>query len=256
MEKDAGNLAELIRSATERSLGVAENLGLMFSGGVDSAVLAVIARKYCDVTLYIAGMEDSHDLKWGRECASILDLPQVSIVLQEEDVIQAMQNVVKRGMTNPKWMSTFVAFDLVLRNVREKHVMCGQGADELFGGYMKYGQMADPVSCMNDGVRELVASEMPGYRKMAAHYDKILLAPYLDDEIISFANAIPTSCKFNESENKIILRKAAEVLCVPNMMAYRKKKAMQYGTGISKIMKRHFKMSGMPLEMFINNNQI
>jgi asparagine synthase (glutamine-hydrolysing) len=249
---DAEILANLIRSAAKRNIGSAGNLGLMFSGGLDSAVLAVAARKHCDVTLYIAGMENSHDLKWGVECASILDIPQVSIVFQEDDIVQAMQNVVKiHGMTNPKWMSTFVGFDLVLQKVEERHVMCGQGADELFGGYRKYGRLADPALSMGEGVRELVAREIPAYRKMAEYYGKILLAPYLDDEIITFAGAVPVSRKFNESDRKIILREAAELIGVPGMMAARQKKAMQYGTGISKTIKKHLKNSGINLESFI-----
>lgn len=257
VNKDAENLANLIRSATKRNIGSAKHIGLMFSGGLDSAVLAVTARKHCNVTLYVAGMEGSHDLQWGVECASIIDLPYVCITLQEEGIVQAMQNVVKvHGMTNPKWMSTFVAFDLVLQKVVEKDVICGQGADELFGGYVKYGRMADPVSAMNDGVRELVEMEIPAYRKMATYYRKTLLVPYLDNNLISFSNTIPASCKFDESENKIILRRAAEIMGVPGMMAHRQKKAMQYGTGISKTIKKHLKNTGINLEMLIKNNKI
>jgi asparagine synthase (glutamine-hydrolysing) len=252
MNKDAETLANLIRSVTKRSLSGTKNIGLMFSGGLDSAVLAVTARKHCDITLYIAGMEGSHDLEWGCECASILDIPHVSIIFQEKDIIQAMQNVVKiHGMTNPKWMSTFVGFDLILQKVGEKHVICGQGADELFGGYRKYGRMADAVSAMNEGVMELVSMEIPAYKKMAAHYEKTLLAPYLDDELIYFAGSVPEFRKFNESDCKIILRDAADIMGVPGMMAHRQKKAMQYGTNISKTIKKHLKNSGINLESFI-----
>ncbi|MFO7618455.1 MAG: asparagine synthase-related protein [Thermoplasmata archaeon] len=244
MEQDseAWKLACLMRSVVGELAEERRKIALMFSGGLDSTILAVIARKHCDLVLYTLGLEDSHDLRWGRECASIMDLDLVSIVPEKDDVIRSIGNVTKvHGMDNPQWLSTFVAFDIVLENVPDKAIMCGQGADELFGGYRKYAASGDPVPMMVNDTSELLELELPAYRRMANNHGKELLAPYLDTRVVSFAQSIPIGLKISASENKIVLRDAAGLLGVPLMMARKQKKAMQYGSGISKLIRQHLK---------------
>ena len=124
-------LADILRKSVENSLVNKNSIGLMFSGGVDSAILAVVARKFCDVNLYVAGMEGTHDIEWGSETGELLDLPVTKIIFTKEDVLQSIKNVVNiHKMENPRWMSTFTAFDLTLSKINEYLVLCGQGADE------------------------------------------------------------------------------------------------------------------------------
>ncbi|MDO9536714.1 MAG: asparagine synthase C-terminal domain-containing protein [Thermoplasmata archaeon] len=256
-EEQTTQLVEILRSIVHDQLVHIDNLALMFSGGLDSATLAVIARKKCNLTLYTAGFEGSHDLEWVRECASIIDLPIVEIILDKEDIVKSIESVVKtHDMTNPKWMSTFVGFDIVLSKIKEKQVMCGQGADELFGGYKKYNELEDPDSRMAIDIKELVELEMPEYMRMAGNYDKILLAPFLDERLRAFAANLPLEMKINDSGNKFILREAAKMLGVPGMMADKPKKAMQYGSGISKAIKHYLKNSEIDLQTLIESYKI
>ena len=151
-------------------------------------------------------------------------------------------------MDNPRWASTFVAFDLVLQRIDEKLVLCGQGADELFAGYKKYREMTqeEAEARMRRDLEELVNEEFPLYRKMAQNYGKILIAPFLHPEVIEFSRAIPFKYKLGD-ENKMVLRLAASFLGVPGSMAEKPKKAMQYGSGVSKVLKFKVKSSGMDL---------
>ncbi|MBA3045102.1 MAG: hypothetical protein KKH41_03745 [Candidatus Thermoplasmatota archaeon] len=256
MPCDADELAGILREIVKDCVSGSGEVALMFSGGLDSAILAVLARKFCDLKLYTAGLEGSHDLEWGVECAAIMDLPCVPIVLEENDIIESLERVTDtHRMTNPKWMTTFVGFDLVLRNISENTVLCGQGADELFGGYKKYRTAEEPLALMKTELAELVENEFPMYRKVAGHYGKELLAPYLDSRIINFAEKVPVNQMLDETGNKLVLRKAAELLGVPGMMAQKPKKAMQYGSGISKSVKHYLKSSKFTLNDTINNNQ-
>ena len=258
----AEKLANILRDSVKNSLADKDEIAIMFSGGVDSAILAVVARKFCDVKLFVAGMEGSNDLQWGTEAGELLDLPVQQIIFTREDVLQAMKNVVLiHKMENPRWMSTFTAFDIVLSRIDEPVAFCGQGADELFGGYKKYREMPpkDAETRMFADYEELAFQEMPIYSAMASYYDMKLIAPFLNQDIVNFAGQVPIEQKLgNETlgqgqNNKEILRQAAEVLGVPGSMARRPKKAMQYGSGVSKVIKSYIKNSETDLSGIINN---
>ncbi len=251
----AEGLANVLRDNLREELRFDPEAALMFSGGVDSAALAVLARKTCDLQLYISGLEGSHDLKWGCQCADLLDLPYTCLKYKRKDVLKSLENVVTiHGMDNPRWMSTFVAFDLVLQHVEQKLVLCGQGADELFGGYKKYRSLEHEESkpMMEQDLIELRDLELPAYQCMASHYGRTLVAPYLEESVISYSAKIPMRYKVGK-ENKQVLRMAARYLGVPETMAGKPKKAMQYGSGVSKIIKGHIKSSGKTLDEIIND---
>ena len=105
---------------------------------------------------------------------------------------------------------------------------------------------------------------MPIYSAMASYYDMKLIAPFLNQDIVNFAGQVPIEQKLgNETlgqgqNNKEILRQAAEVLGVPGSMARRPKKAMQYGSGVSKVIKSYIKNSENDLSgiiEYIKNRQ-
>ena len=238
-------LSNILRISVKNTLTDKNEISIMFSGGVDSAILAVLARKFCDVKLYVAGMEGSNDLLWGTEAGELLDLPVEQIIFSKEDVLQSMKNVVLiHKMDNPRWMSTFTAFDIVLSRINEPVVFCGQGADELFGGYRKYREMppSDAQARMIADYEELAFEELPVYSAMAQHYGTELLAPFLNQDIVDYSVQVPIEQKLGD-DNKEILRQAAEILGVPGSMARRPKKAMQYGSGVSKVIKSYIKKS-------------
>jgi asparagine synthase (glutamine-hydrolysing) len=168
-----------------------------------------------------------------------------------------MENVVVRdGMAKARWMSTFVSFDLVLCRVNEKFAMCGQGADEVFGGYRKYLTAQDLSAAMQRDLSNLAEDEMPAYRAMAKRHGKSLLAPYLDRKIMAYASKMAGADLFRDGDSKPALRDAAMALGVPKMMALRPKKAMQYGSGVSKAIRHVLKSEGKDLESFISSVRI
>ena len=255
IHENAEELSIILRDCIKEELKFDKEVALMFSGGIDSATLAVLARKYCDLKLYISGLEGSHDLNWGCQSAELLDIPYSCIVYKKTDIIKSLENVVLiHEMDNPRWVSTFVAFDLVLQKIPESLVLCGQGADELFAGYRKYRDMTpdEATTRMSHDYKELANEELPIYQKMAEHYGKTLIAPFLEKEVVKFSQRIPFEHKL-DGENKRVLRMAAGVLGVPASMTEKPKKAMQYGSGVSKILKQHIKNSGNDLSGIIDS---
>lgn len=249
-------LSGALRSSVKNCIGPNEKIGLLFSGGVDSAALAVVARKFSGLTLYLAGTPDSHDMEWGREVGYTLDLPVVTIEISKKEVIASFEDLVcNHGLDNPRWMTTFIAFNLILPHVKESLIMSGQGADELFGGYRKYADCPkkEAEKMMLVDLEELLELETPVYRQIALSMGNELAIPYLEPDIVSIGKIIPFEEKIDNERNKIVLRNAARALGLPEAISEHPKKAMQYGSGVSKIMKAHLREVDMSLSELISS---
>jgi len=124
-----------------------DGLAIAFSGGLDSAMLA--AR--LDVPLYVAGFPDSHDVEAARSAADLLDADLTVIELTHDDLVDAVPRIARAtGRTNA--MDVQIALGLFLAADRAasdgfERLAVGQGADELFGGYAKVAKAPeDPAS--------------------------------------------------------------------------------------------------------------
>jgi asparagine synthase (glutamine-hydrolysing) len=248
-------LAETLRSSVKRCIGQDDRVGLLFSGGVDSATLAVVARKFADVTLYLAGTPDSHDMIWGTEVGYSLDLPVIKIDVSKKTVLTSLEDLVwNHGLDNPRWMTPFIAFNIVAPKVKERLIMSGQGADELFGGYRKYAECTKEAAekMMQADLEELLELETPLYRQIVLSMGKEMSVPFLDSEVAAMGKSLPFEEKLDGEKNKVALRKAARELGVPKSIAEHQKKAMQYGSGVSKILKGHLREVDLNLSELIS----
>ena len=252
----AEKLAVEITSAVRKAVEPHDEVAILFSGGVDSALLAAVSRKFSNPKLYVVGFRGSPDLTWGTEAGQLLDLPVTEIVIDVPDIELAVETIVRKiGMRNPEWMTPFVPLYLAMEKTRERTVLCGQGADELFGGYRKYRELPleEADKRMASDLDELMKDEITYYRKMASHLDKQLEFPFLEPELLDLGRKIPIEMKLGDEETKIILRRAASCLGLPENIALRKKKAVQYGTRVSREMRKMLKKRGKSLDEYIDD---
>jgi len=134
-----------------------------------------------------------------------------------------------------------------------KAVLLGQGADELYGGYYRYSNVFkrfgdyrmlsamlfdDLTKLFRDVVRDEIAVAANGLEACF---------PYLEPEHLRFAVSIDPRLKVGEGR-KHILRKAAQTLGVPEKAVERRKKAVQYGSGSHRAIKRLAKKHGFTAE--------
>ncbi|ODS39293.1 MAG: hypothetical protein A7316_11145 [Candidatus Altiarchaeales archaeon WOR_SM1_86-2] len=247
-------------------------VGIIFSAGVDSTTIALLASKFTDVATYTVGIEDSADVEHVREAEDYLKdhSIKVRIIEVDEDILagdldKIISSVGKVAEINSLQVSVGIPFHFASKKASEDGLnvmLCGQGADEVFGGYDRYlGYI------MDGGYDELKrnmdrdvdnAFEDNGYRDQeVCRANGIELRwPYLDDRLLDYAKEIPPELKVYEVKNekeefscvdeiddrkfirKYILRSAAEEIGVPGFIINRKKKAAQYGSGSQKLLKR------------------
>ena len=206
------------------------------SGGVDSSLVAALARREC-VTVGLAG---SHDLSRARHAAEILGLSCTEVEITPDEIADALPAVIAAiPKKDPVNTSIAVTLYFVARWAGEhgyRRILAGQGADELFGGYARY--LSSPV-LEDDLARDVAGLELQAERDqaVAALHGTYLSMPYLDVRVVRAARAIPAHAKVRDGVRKIPLRDVAGRHIPPELADYGKK-AMQYGSGVWGVLKK------------------
>jgi len=237
-----------LEEGVRQTLG-GERVALMFSGGIDSCVIAQLARRVADVRLYTVGLEGSHDLKVAEGTARRLELPWQEIVIDSNNVRQGVAEIQQvLGMLDPLTISFELPLVFVARCAGEGVMASGQGADELFGGYARYSTMGaeERRRSMNKDVEGLLANGSPMEKRLASHYHKDMRHPFLAPMVVDAAARLPDELLVDGERRKVALRALAPTLGL-EVEADRPKKAAQYGSGIMRCMKAEAKRDGMEL---------
>ena len=255
---DDQKAVEAVRDAVDAALSDSPDAAIAFSGGVDSALVA----SGVEGPLYVAGFPDSHDIEAARDAARAMgraeDLSVVDLSL--EAVEQAVPDVAHAiGRTNAIDVAIALPLYLVAREVaRDGHdrLAVGQGADELFGGYAKVARAPDDPRVDADtirGARREVVETLPDQlvrddlALRAAGVEPV--APLLDDRVVRAALALPGHLLVDDrGERKVALRRAARGR-IPARVAFREKKAVQYGSLVSRELDRLARQAGFKRRM-------
>jgi asparagine synthase (glutamine-hydrolysing) len=233
-----------------------EKIDIAFSGGLDSSLLAYLLSKHTNVTLYTVGSHNSHDLKSAHHSANLLGLPLQPIEIDENNI----ENAIKELLQIIGWLgektSVVISFELplffVFKHAKENFIVLGQGSDELFLGYHKFKKFdINEVSEMEKEVFNELLEEVKREEKIANYFNKKMILPYLDEKIVNFVHSIPIEERFDKNMEKILLRKVAKELGLPKEIYEKRKKAAQYGSGTMKIIRKLAKKRGMDVKGYI-----
>jgi asparagine synthase (glutamine-hydrolysing) len=232
--------------AMEKRVQDFQRIGIIFSGGIDSVLIAYLAAKMVpEVICYTGGVTGSSDIIYARQIADRLGLKlKVCELSQEgmERLIPEVMNVIEDS--NAGQVEVALPVYCAVKLAHEdgiKVMLTGQGADELFGGYSWYAKVVE-----KEGYkmlrRRMIEDLLLLYKETLEREDKITMAhsielrePFLDPEVIKVALA--TSLRLNvrggdDSFGKHVHRKLAETLGIPRDIAYRIKEAAQHGSGM------------------------
>jgi asparagine synthase (glutamine-hydrolysing) len=214
-------------------------LGAFLSGGLDSSLIAALARKHMDqLHTFSVGIEGSRDLEAARLVSNHLDTIHHEYIITEQEVREKLpeiiyylesfdQDLVRSAI--PCYFTSRLAADYV------KVILTGEGADELFGGYSYYKDIGDSEFLH----RELRRSVASLHNINLQRVDRMTMAhaiegrvPFLDLTMIRLGQLIPTEMKIAGSPpiEKWILRKAFEDL-LPKEIIWRVKEQFDEGSG-------------------------
>jgi asparagine synthase (glutamine-hydrolysing) len=266
MEAAAEHLRRLLFESTRERARDTERVALAFSGGLDSSVVAVLAKMSgVDVHLVSVGLENQQELQHAESASKALGLPVHVQAYDISDVERVFSRVLWL-IEEPDPMKVGVAIPFFWAAKIASEIGCcvllaGQGGDELFGGYHRYlaeldkkGEGALQKILYQDVVSSYKTNFQRDYPVCAFHKVELRL-PFIDREVVNFALGLPLRLKIESPEDplrKKVLRKVAESLKIPGFVANRTKKAVQYATGVDKALKRLAKSEGLTVGSYLN----
>ena len=252
-EGDVAKIDKMLRLSLVTRVADLREVGVIFSGGLDSSYLALLLKEISEniplkIKLYAVGVEGSKDVEAAIYASKFLNMDLEICTLTEEMIREALPGVVNAiGDDNLMKVGVGLTTYFATKMVAEDNItvaISGQGADELFGGYKRYlKSFVDGT--LNYDIREDISNmyhvnlERDDACSMLNSVEVRL--PFLDKKLVELALNIPDNKKIvsmHDDMRKSILRKLAFEEGLDYEIAYRPKKAAQYGTGIDKVLRK------------------
>jgi asparagine synthase (glutamine-hydrolysing) len=247
---------QALEDAVHRQLMSDVPYGVLLSGGLDSSVTSAIAKKYAlkrvesgdtsdawwpQLHSFSVGLEGSPDLAAARKVADHIGTVHHEIVFTIQEGLDAIKDVIYNletyDITTVRASTPMYLMARVIKSMGIKMVLSGEGADELFGGYLYFHKAPSPKDFHEETVRKLDKLHM--YDCLRAN--KSLAAwgiegrvPFLDKEFMDVAMRINPKDKMINGERmeKWVVRKAFESY-LPESVAWRQKEQFSDGVGYS-----------------------
>ena len=226
-----------------------DKVGIIFSGGIDSVIIAWLAKKMVpEVICYTGGIRGSNDILYARQIAKKLNLKLRVNELTQDEVEQMIPEVINTiEDTNAGQIEVAIPVYAAVKLAHEDGInvmFSGQAADELFGGYPWYARVVEKEGYQK--LRDHMTQDLLLlYKETLEREDKITMAhsiemrePFLDIEVIRCSMGMDLKLNIKGATDimgKHIHRKLAQKLGIPKNIAYRIKEAAQHGSGMHDI---------------------
>ena len=209
--------------------------GLLFSGGLDSAVLAAINPRPKAISVSLKSYGE--DIRYSNSVARFLSMKHFHKSVDTEEVMEAIPEVVKILKSFDLAIPNDIVVYFGLKYANEigiKEVMTGDGSDELFGGY-SFMQKKDDLGAY---IKKISQKMSFSSNELGDFFNIEIKQPFMDKKIIDLALKIPTTLKIKRENSRLhgkwILRKAFEDI-LPEEIAWQDKRALEHGSGMTKI---------------------
>ena len=239
-ERAVNLLLEKLDHAVRTRLIADVPVGVFLSGGLDSSLIAALARRYKDpLDTFAVGMSGSEDLEAARLMARFLGTRHHESLFSLDEAIRALPEVIYHLESFDRSLVRSAIANYFLAKLASEHVkvsLSGEGADELFAGY-DYLRSFDEESLERE-LREITLNlhntNLQRCDRMSMAHSLEVRVPLLDDlEMVKLAFRIPLWLKLTPRDKmaKWILRRAAEKI-LPHSVAWRPKRKFADGAGL------------------------
>lgn len=249
-------IKEALEAAVQRQLMSDVPYGVLLSGGLDSSVISAIAKKYAGKRIetdsqadawwpqlhsFAVGLRGAPDLLKAREVARYIGTVHHEINYTVQEGLDALRDVIyfieTYDVTTVRASTPMYLLARVIKSMGIKMVLSGEGADEVFGGYLYFHKAPSAREFHEETVRKL--SKLYLYDCLRAN--KSLSAwgvegrvPFLDKEFLDVAMNLDPAvkmCPGHEIEKRVVREAFSDML--PESVAWRQKEQFSDGVGYS-----------------------
>lgn len=232
--------------------------GVLLSGGVDSSLIALLAKKFSkDVVCYTVGLKGSPDVKAAEVMAKSLGVQWKLKEFEVDEVLPFLKKSAKMiGWDDPVQISigaVVIAGVELAKDDGVSIIFGGLGTEEVYAGYQRHVIATDVNAECWKGLLNLAKVDLARDYALGAGLKVSAKVPFLDEKVILTAMGLPGNEKIVDGERKVAFRKIAEALGVPKEIAWRKKQAAQYGSGFDKALEKLAKQAGLSKGEFVKS---
>ena len=247
---------DALEDAVKRQLMSDVPYGVLLSGGLDSSVISAIAEKYSEMRIeddsrtkaywprlhsFAVGLKGAPDLAKAKLVADYIGTVHHEINYTVQEGLDAIRDVIyfieTYDVTTVRASTPMYLLARVIKSMGIKMVLSGEGADEIFGGYLYFHKAPDARAFHEETVRKI--GKLHLYDCLRAN--KSLSAwgvegrvPFLDKEFIDVAmrtNPSAKMCPGDTIEKRIVREAFADML--PEAVVWRQKEQFSDGVGYS-----------------------
>ena len=248
------DLTAALEAAIKRQLMTDVPYGVLLSGGLDSSITSAVAKRFAAMRIeddeqseawwpqlhsFAVGLEGAPDLKAAREVAEKIGTVHHEMTYTIQEGLDAIRDVIYHietyDVTTIRASTPMFLMGRKIKAMGIKMVLSGEGADEIFGGYLYFHKAPNAREFHEETVRKLLALNMfdcARANKSLAAWGVEGRVPFLDKEFIDVAMRLNPEDKMcgNGKMEKHILRECFEHY-LPNSIAWRQKEQFSDGVG-------------------------
>jgi asparagine synthase (glutamine-hydrolysing) len=253
-KSDAEKLRMALEDAVRRQLMSDVPYGVLLSGGLDSSIISAIAKRYASRRIeedgkteawwpqlhsFAVGLKGSPDLIAAQKVADYIGTIHHEIYFTVEEAMDTLSDVIYHietyDVTTVRASTPMYLLARYIKSMGVKMVLSGEGADELFGGYLYFHKAPDAKAFHEETVRKLDRLHLYDClraNKSLAAWGVEGRVPFLDKEFMDVAMRLNPKDKMcgNGKIEKYILRQAFEDY-LPESVVWRQKEQFSDGVG-------------------------
>ncbi len=250
------DLTQALEDAIKRQLMTDVPYGVLLSGGLDSSITSAVAKRFAAKRIeddeqsaawwpqlhsFAIGLDGAPDLIAAREVADKLGTVHHEMTYTIQEGLDAIRDVIYHietyDVTTIRASTPMFLLGRKIKAMGIKMVLSGEGADEIFGGYLYFHKAPNTKEFHEETVRKLLALNMfdcARANKSLAAWGVEGRVPFLDKEFIDVAMRLNPADKMcgNGKMEKHILRECFEHY-LPESIAWRQKEQFSDGVGYS-----------------------
>ena len=253
---DISDLKRSLVAAVQRQLMSDVPYGVLLSGGLDSSIISAIAKKYAAKRIendsktdawwpqlhsFAVGLKGAPDLKAAKKVADYIGTVHHEINYTVQEGLDAIRNVIyyieTYDVTTVRASTPMYLLARVIKSMGIKMVLSGEGADEVFGGYLYFHKAPDAKAFHEETVRKigkLYLYDCLRANKSLSAWGVEGRVPFLDKEFLDVAMRLNPEDQMSPGKviEKKILREAFSDM-LPDEVVWRQKEQFSDGVGYS-----------------------